>query len=63
MRPTTLFGRVLAFVFSLLVLAAAFFFSLVFFAIIYASQFLVEPQRAFTYSGGIVRQQCACKDA
>ncbi|GAA4462011.1 hypothetical protein [Novipirellula rosea] len=26
----------------------------VFIATIYASQFLVEPQRAFTYSGGIV---------
>lgn len=26
----------------------------VFFAIIYASQYLVEPQRAVTYSGGLV---------
>jgi hypothetical protein len=34
MRPTTLFGRVVAFVFSLLALAAAFFFSLVIFTII-----------------------------
>jgi hypothetical protein len=36
-RPTTLFGRVVAFVFGILVLAAAFFFSLIFFSIIAAA--------------------------